>query len=93
MSYTEKIKKLLQHANSARALGNVAEADAYKRKAVELERLAITKRAAQKISGKWKCSCGFLISLDIDAGELTQKLVDAQLNPHRGAGHFLVEIK
>lgn len=46
-----------------------------------------------RISGVWECSCNWRISLDIDAGELSEFLVNQQLAPHRAPGHKLTKVE
>ena len=91
-----KIVKLLAHEQSARKIGNVAEADSYATHAKTLmRRHKITKKSLTQptrppaIKGEWICSCGFSISLNIDAGALGATMAEAMLAPHRGSGHKL----
>ena len=93
----EKIKKLFAQADSEKVIGNTKAASAYRQKANALLRannltkkqLNQTDREAQKVSGIWDCSCGFNISLDIDAGALGAMMAENILSPHKQAGHIL----
>jgi hypothetical protein len=50
----------------------------------------------QRAKGKWKCSCGFKISmniLEVNAGNIGDAILEKVLAPHRKPGHQLTEIK
>lgn len=81
-----KLQKLINHEKSAREIGSTAEADAYKRAIDALKNKL-------KVSGKYQCSCGFLIEFDFDCGELGLILADNLLRPHQLSGHQLTEVK
>jgi len=91
------IRKLFAQTESEKLLGNTKAASAFSEKANALLRAnKLTKkklnepdREAQKVSGVWNCSCGFNISLDIDAGALGAMMTESMLAPHRNAGHQL----
>jgi len=92
----DKLRKLIAHEQSARAIGNVAEADAYARHVKTLlRRHGLTKKSLsqpereQPVTGAWLCSCGFTLKLHIDAGGGNRSLLNALLFPHEGPGHKL----
>lgn len=87
-----KSRKLRDHARSERAIGNVAAAQAYDRKAAELEANEKAARKSQKISAAYRCSCGFSIQLEIDAGAKGALLAEMMLAPHRAGGHILTPL-
>lgn len=89
---SNKLQKLINHEASAREIGNIAEADAYKRKIGEMKKNVAVVRESQKVSGTWKCSCGISISLEIDAGEFGRQIAEMQFAPHRNNGHKLEKI-
>lgn len=92
----DKILKLTAHEQSARKMGNTAEADSYASHAKTLmRRHKITKKAlttperAPAVKGEWLCSCGFAISLDIDAGAMNNTIASMMMAGHTGKGHKL----
>jgi hypothetical protein len=103
----DKIRKLIAHEKSARAIGNAAEAEAYKRHAnTLLRRHKLTRKALAeapkpaasdplqqvRVSGSWKCTCGFSITLHIELPELfARRMIASTFGPHRGAGHTLTQ--
>lgn len=90
------LQKLIAHEKSARAIGNIAEADAYARKINDAKKtMPAPKPAAGKparISGTWQCSCGTEINLDLDGSKSGQRLLDLMLAPHKAFGHRLIKI-
>lgn len=88
-----KLQKLINHERSVRRLGNIAEADAYAKKIKEIKKSQRIQRESQKVSGTWRCSCGFNISLEIDAGAFGPQFAEISLAPHRNPGYTLTKIK
>ena len=87
----DKIDKLIAHEKSARKLGNVSEANAYRKKIQELKDKEAESRKEQTNQTRWKCSCGYeLVLTDDSAG--TQVIIDIMLSSHRRPGHQLTLI-
>lgn len=84
-----RIAKLIAHEKSARELGNVDEADAFKKKIRELERQEAELKEKQNNVNRWKCSCGYELVLGIDASAGSQVIADFMLAPHKRPGHQL----
>jgi hypothetical protein len=89
----DKIEKLIAHEKSAREMGNVDEADAFKKKIQELERKEQELREERNTSNRWICSCGYELVLALDASAGSQVMADIMLAPHKGYGHHLELIK
>ena len=98
----DKIRKLIAHEQSARAIGNVLEANAYATHVRKLlRRHKLTKKALNQpadkaaeadLCGAWKCSCGFSLELEIRGMGLNPTFAVALLSPHRAAGHRLTRL-
>lgn len=84
-----RIAKLIAHEKSARELGNVDEADAFRRKIRELERRETELKENRNGVNRWKCSCGYELVLGIDRSAGSQVIADLMLAPHKRPGHQL----
>ena len=89
----DKLEKLIAHEKSAREMGNLDEAEAFKRKIQELERKEAELREERNTRNRWQCSCGYELVLAIDASAGSQVMADIMLAPHRRAGHHLELVK
>lgn len=88
----EKIEKLIAHEKSARELGNIDEANAFRKKIQELKDKEAELLQKQNQPLRWKCSCGYELVLANDAGAGNQVLAEIMLSRHRGYGHHLTQI-
>ena len=70
-------------------MGNLNEADAFRKKIQELERKERKSREEKNTVNRWKCSCGYELVLAVDASAGSQVMVDIMLTPHKGYGHHL----
>jgi hypothetical protein len=89
----DKIAKLIAHEKSARRMGNLKEAEAFKKKIQELRCKAAELKEEKNSGARWKCSCGYELVLAPDAGAGSQVMADLMLAPHRGRGHHLELVK
>lgn len=89
----ERIAKLMAHEKSARELGNIDEAEAFKRKIRELESREVELREERNEGNRWKCSCGYELVLALDASAGSQVMADIMLAPHKRPGHQLELVK
>lgn len=89
----EKIEKLIAHEKSAREMGNIEEADAFRKKIRELKRKETELKEERNTRHRWKCSCGYELVLALDASAGSQVMADIMLAPHRRAGHHLELIR
>jgi hypothetical protein len=90
----DRISKLIAHEKSAREMGNINEAEAFKKKISELEeRKENELREEQNNGNRWRCSCGYELVLAIDASAGSQVMADIMLAPHKRAGHQLELVK
>lgn len=92
----DKINKLIAHEKSARQLGNIDEANAFRKKIQELKSKEAESAERQTNQARrrphrrrWKCSCGYELVLTDDDSAGTQVITDIMLSPHRGRGHQL----
>lgn len=85
------LEKLIAHEKSARKIGNIAEADAYKKKISDAKKTMPKPENPDVMKGVWKCSCGSSIQLNISGGG-GKALGEMMLMPHRLAGHQLTKI-
>lgn len=95
----EKIEKLKRQAASERAIGNIETAKLYETKARELQQkenlnLKIKKDAgAANSSGKYECSCGASINIQVEgSGAFGQMIVNSLLASHRTGKHKLTRL-
>ena len=95
----DKIKKLMAHQQSAKRIGNHDEARMYAQTITRLcRKYKLTRRCAMEppqiaaLKGEYECSCGFSISLTINAGSATNILAEMMLGPHKQPGHVLKQV-
>lgn len=98
----ETILKLRRHAESARSLGSNLEADAYNAQIKKLKRKygltekdlkETTENNPNSVSGKWICSCGMSLTLDVSAGKASLSIAEMMLAPHRSPSHRLTKVE
>lgn len=81
----DKLQKLQNHERSARQIGSIAEADAFKAKIDEI--LEKNKGIKSIIDCVIKCSCGMEMDITIQAGNLSQMIFNNLVKPHYQKNH------
>jgi hypothetical protein len=93
------INKLFAQAESEMKIGNAGAAKLYREKAEslmgtnKLTKKQLSEPVVYHVQGSWKCSCGAVISLDLQgANDFTARLANIMLAPHHAHGHRLEKI-
>jgi len=94
----DKIRKLLAHSESAKRIGNKAEARAYRnRAALMMKKYGVTKSSLNEraenrhlgnVIGVWRC-CECNLEIRLDAPRL---FVDMMLASHKKLGHRVEQV-
>lgn len=94
-----KLEKLIAHEKSCRAIGSIAEADAFLAKINQLRKE--NKYKPDKASGilikkfirkKYFCTCGAIISIELEESIVASVIENSLIRKHQAAGHKLLDI-